>query len=163
MKRTDNQNASYAQMGMAATLPGLIRALEIVQQHVDELQAQLGQRQPAGKKLGRTSKADLEQRAQLDVTNLLGAKSGWPADPEERRAEALRRRAVAAAKRNPATPKKLHPRDAEHPDHTKWLRTMRRAQRKSWDAMSATERESRIAKAVAGRGQKLKRLQAVAA
>jgi len=127
--------------------------LEIVQQHVDELQAQLGQRQKRGP--GRPPKA-----ATIDATSHIRT-SGWPADPEERRAEMARRMKVAAEKKGAnakiaqhGSPN--HPRHPDHPGHAKWAAKMKRSHRKAWAGLTEQQRQARIEKAVAGRGQKLK-------
>lgn len=159
MKRND-ETVSYAQMGMAAMLPGMVRMVELMQAQVDELRAQLGQMQPPKKKMGRPSKADLEQRAALDGTNLAGsprAASGWPADPEARRAEMRRRMQVAAAKNGQALVSKVdnHPRSPGHPGHAKWVAKMKKTRKKAWAVMTEAQRKEQVQRMVAGRGLKV--------
>jgi len=159
MKRND-ETVSYAQMGMAAMLPGMVRMVELMQTQVDELRAQLGQMQPPKKKMGRPSKADLEQRAAADAGQLArspranGAASGWPADPEARRAEMRRRMQVAAAKNGQSLVKARfqpnHPRNVDHPDHAKWVAKMKKGRKKAWAAMTEAQQKEQVQKMVAG-------------
>jgi hypothetical protein len=157
MKRND-ETVSYAQMGMAAMLPGMVRMVELMQAQVDELRAQLGQMQPPGKKRGRPSLADLEQRAAaLNGTPSPRAASGWPADPEARRAEMRRRMQVAAAKNGQALVSKVdnHPRSPGHPGHAKWVAKMKKTRKKAWAVMTEAQRKEQVQRMVAGRGLKV--------
>jgi hypothetical protein len=84
MKTIDPELRSYAQMGMAAMLPGMEYALELMQRQINEIRESLSHLQ------------------QLDHTarNLPAKRQtkGWSDDPEERRAEMARRMQVARAK-----------------------------------------------------------------
>lgn len=83
MRRKDRaETTSYAQMGMAAMLPGMVHMLELMQAEVDRFRQQL---------------AGLQGAVQNGTGKLA---SGWPADPAERSAEMRRRMAVGKAKRN---------------------------------------------------------------
>jgi hypothetical protein len=70
-----------------------------------------------------------------------------------------RRMAVAQAKRGgkpKAKPRMtgLHPRDAAHPDHAKWLKKMRARTEATWDNMSPAERKKRLDNMAAARPKK---------
>jgi hypothetical protein len=110
------------------------------------------------KKLGRPRK--------LPARYAPTGRSGWPDDPEERSREMKRRQKVAALNRQARESgqpvvrlqrknKPSHPRDADHPDHEKWLAASRRGHRKAWDALSSKERKARLAAMVAGRKTKV--------
>ncbi len=76
--------------------------------------------------------------------------SGWPDDPEERRAEMRRRQKVAAANRGGD---KLHPRDPQHPNHAKWLADIRKTSKKAWSQLSPAKRKARLVAMAAGRAR----------
>ena len=83
----------YVQMGIAALLPGMVHAVELMQGQINEMKARLaalqdGAAEPA-RKVGRPRKG---------TTAGVTVASGWPADPEERKAEMRRRQAVAKKK-----------------------------------------------------------------
>jgi hypothetical protein len=108
----------------------MVHMLELMQAEVDRFREMLA---GAGAKLKPREKP---------VKALKTARpSGWPADPEERAAEALRRAAKAKANREAAS-------------------AQSRAKRKaSWDAQPAKVRKQRLAAMLAGR--KAKKVQAV--
>jgi len=142
--KNNNDVSKYAQMGMAALIPGMQYMLDQMQEQLNEFREALATAQ-GKKKLGRPLGSG--KRA-----------SGWPADPDERRAEMLRRMQVAAGKAKPVTKKSTeyvgspnHPRHPDHPEHAKWLAKMKRSQRKAWDALTPAQRKERLAKMVAGR------------
>jgi hypothetical protein len=72
----------YEQMGIAALLPGMTYAIEVMQKQVDEMRAQLtgsiNGDDPVKRKVGRPAGA-------------AGNRAGWSDDPEERKVEAQRR------------------------------------------------------------------------
>jgi len=85
MKADKTETMNYAQLGMAAMLPGMVHMLELMQAEVDRFRTQLAALQ--GAELQETPQAQ-ERRG-----------SGWPADPVERSAEAQRRQDLAKQKR----------------------------------------------------------------
>ena len=82
-----------------------------------------------------------------------GIKGYWAKmTPAERSVEMKRR----LAKSSHAAKQPNHPRNANHPKHKQWLAKMKKAMRKSWDGLTPTVREQRIAASLAGRGVKRK-------
>ena len=117
-------HATYEQMGIAALLPGMQHALEIIQGQIDHMRARLAELQggeAAPRKVGRPKK----------TVNSPAAKSGWPDDPEERSREMKRRQAVAREKRAAAA---------------KGASAKRR-----WAKMTVKQRREHLAKMQAGR------------
>jgi hypothetical protein len=87
MKITTNntETSAYAQMGMAALLPGMVHMVEVMAAEVEKFRAQL---------------AALQQgSAPARKNGARGGSYGWPADPEARKAEMQRRQTVAAQKK----------------------------------------------------------------
>jgi hypothetical protein len=166
-----DRGTTYAEMGMAALLPGMIHMYELMQKHLDDFRQQLSDLQNGilptkrrGRPPGSTNKnsktppppptrtSSTSKFASPPITKPKRASSGWPTDPEERKAEAMRRRAVTAAKKaGTASASKLRKSDAEHPDHEKWRKNVAKAAKKRWDNMPAAERKRRLAAMVAGR------------
>ena len=130
----DNETRAYAQMGMAAMLPGMQRMLELMQREVEEMRQRLNHLQN-------------HQPAKVGRPRRKAASSGWPADPEERSLEMKRRQKVAALKKG----KSGHPRDPNHPGHAEWLKKTGRAAKKRWRNMSVRDRKARLAAMAAGR------------
>ena len=142
---------THEEMGICAELPGVQRAIDRLISYKDGLLERLtALRQargdlsyeqvtvaPAGRR-GRPPKALLAGTAR-DVADAMRHPSGWPADPEERKAEMQRRMKVHAEK----AAGKLHPRDARHPQHEAWVRKMRRVQKAYWKNLSPDERNAR--------------------
>ncbi len=130
MKR-DEETTSYAKMGMAALMPGMIHLLEMMQAEVERFQAAIqGLEQPAGKKkLGRPPGSP-NKAAKPDDPDVF--RSGWPADPEERKAE-MRRRVEKRKARATAAGGAVNP------------------QKKAWNRQSEEEKAARVAKMLAGR------------
>lgn len=90
---TDDELRSYAQMGMAAMLPGMEYALELMQRQINEMRAGLAHLQ------------DLDKYAR-NAPKPKRRSSGWPDDPEERKKEMQRRQRVAR-KKSGTTAKKM--------------------------------------------------------
>jgi len=143
MKTTNNNHNEFAQMGIAALLPGMQYMLDLMQQALSEKRDLLTALQDG---IGEVSQ-------QKRIGRPPGAKNkranGWPADPEERKAEMARRQKVAAAKRG----EKLHPRDPGHPDHAKWVASIGKRTKKAWAAMSPAKRKARLVAMAAGRAR----------
>jgi hypothetical protein len=97
--------AEYQRMGMAASLAGMIEAVEILQARIDYFRSELNGQMPVPVKRGRPKQAE----AVVPVP----VKSGWDKfpTPEARSAEIRRRRALwnkpKAAKKQAAAKKKL--------------------------------------------------------
>jgi hypothetical protein len=94
-----------------------------------------------------------------------GIKGYWASmTAEERAAEMARRKAVTRgdeeSAKKPAMKRLVqpnHPRNENHPKHKQWLAKMRRANRRSWDALTPLARQQRIGAALAGRKAKAAR------
>lgn len=142
-------NDQYARMGMAAMLPGMIRAHEVLGEEIERLRAFLGG-------------ADAEEVPA--TTN--GRRNPWAGmSLAERRAEVARRMAVAAGaapsrdkreyKRARIEEKqaavKLHPRDPRHPGHAEWVETMRQTKKANWARMPKAQRKARLDKMAAAK------------
>ena len=109
----NDETQRYALMGMAAMLPGMEFAVEILQQQIAEMRAVL---------------TDLQSADEPAVQSRRG---GWPADPEERKAEMARRVNVRAAK-------------------TKGQK-ISEAGKATWAGLSVRQRKARLAAMAAGR------------
>ena len=132
-KRNETTETSqYAQMGMAALLPGMVHMLEIMQQQVDDFRTQLAALQGGAvlqkAKPGRPPNAAKRR----------GGAMGWSSDPEERKAEMKRRMKVAAQKKGQAV-------------KSSKLSEERKAQ---WAALSPAKRKARLKAMIAGREKK---------
>jgi hypothetical protein len=130
-----SETPTYAEMGIAALLPGMQHMLTLMQGQLDEMRATLANLQNGGarkKKLGRPP-----------GTNAKSSASGWPADPEERSREMKRRMAVAAEKK--AQPSALSI-----------------ARKKAWAGLSVRDRKRRIAAMQAGKKKPTVKLEALA-
>jgi hypothetical protein len=112
MKSTNN---AYAKMGMAAMLPGMVHMLELMQAEVDNFRTQLAALQ------GQEAAADDLPQKPKDAR---ARASGWPDDPEERKAEMARRMKKAK---------------------------MSKAAKARWGSMTAKERKARLAAMQAGK------------
>ena len=139
----------YAQMGMAALIPGMQFVLDRMQQELDALRAQLASAQNVGlspKRLGRLP--GKRSKSAWTNTNM---------SAEDRSIEMKRRQAVARAKREGkvAEPEvdvqRLHPRDPRSPRREGWLKKLRKGRKKAWDQMSPRAQKTRIAKMQAGK------------
>lgn len=149
--KANTDEMSYARMGMAAMLPGMVHLLELMQAEVDRFRQLLEQAAAPKKRLGRPPKESYPpQERSSKIANYWAGMT-----PAERKREMKRRQEVAAGKRpsnrKPAE-KKLHPRDAGHPGHAAWLKKMRTSQKKAWNKLTPAQREERQNKMLAGRG-----------
>lgn len=162
MKRNEKDPLDrYRAFGIAATLPGLQYAAEVIQGALDELRAQLAAMQngDAPKKQRRISPDGIAAiqaaqkrrwaKASGDDKRKGGAgvKAFWANMTPEQRSAEMRRR---MGKRE-VTEVKLHPRDAAHPDHDDWLAKTKKAARKRWANMTPKQQKARLAKMAAGR------------
>ena len=103
------KSSNWERMGLAAMVPGMQYLIELMQAELDRMRDML-----AGAAETQPRKAP---SSGLNTKGKPVGDSYWASmTAEERSAEMLRRRAVAAGKR------KLHPRDKAHPDHEKWTR-----------------------------------------
>jgi hypothetical protein len=143
----------YEQMGLAATLPGMINAVEVLQGEIDRMRAVLGYAQERGA-------APDENEGQ----ELTGQKAYWAKmTPEQRKSEMARRgmmgRAKRAAKKRAAKKNgaasdevdidRLHPRDPRSPRHDAYIRKLRKSQKAYWATVPAGKRD-RAANLAAG-------------
>lgn len=125
-------NMTYAQMGMAALLPGMQHMLELMQAHLDDFKQQLAELQePGHRPVGRPPGS----------TRAAGARGAWAGmTAEERNVEMKRRRDVARGlakgkpRRNPVKDSAL---------------SLERKQQ--WAALSPKERKRRLAAMRAGK------------
>ena len=111
-------------MGLAAMLPGMVRAHELLGQQIAAMQAQLAGLQNGG---GRKPGPQTEQAR----AKIAEARRGYWAKmtPEERSAE-MKRRGGIAKKR--AEGKPTHPRDPRHPKHAEYVEKLRVAGAARW-------------------------------
>ena len=132
--------ATYEQMGIAALLPGMVHAVELMENQINQMRARLAALQEDAAPARRVG------RPRGTATNGT-VRSGWPADPEERKLEMARRRAKRAANL------KLHPRDPRHPQHAEWVAKVSKAAKKRWNSMSPDQREARLKSMAAGQSR----------
>lgn len=139
--RQDTGTITYEQMGVAAMLPGMVHMLELMLAAVNEMRALLGDAQVTGaappKRLGRPP--------------LNRGRSGWPEDPEERKAEMKRRQAVAARKAGKLPAEPTHPRDPRHPGHDAWVKKLKAGQKKRWNSLTPAQQKAQIRKMTKGK------------
>jgi hypothetical protein len=119
-----NETTSYAQMGMAALLPGMQHMLELMQAQLDDFRRQLQGLQNPVRKRGRPRKQAAEP-----------SKFGWSDDPEERSRE-MRRRMAKWGKNKPS--------ESE----------LSKQRKRQWAALSPAKRKARLAAMQAGKNKK---------
>jgi hypothetical protein len=112
-------------MGIAATIPGLQHAAQVILQELDSLRARLAALQ-AGEETPHRRRG--RPRGTATDGNI---RSGWPADPEERKLEMARRMAKRKRKQ--------------------FRTTMQKAARNVWAKMTPEQRNARLAAMKAGR------------
>jgi hypothetical protein len=145
MKKDDGDLNKYAQMGLAALIPGMQRMIELMQHELDMMRERLTGLQEPRKKTGRPPKAIAGEKLA----------SGWPADPEERKAEARRRMQNRDSKRRQRAAKAAKSMvSKDSPDHDKFRKKMKQAAKRRWANMSFKERKAKLAAMRAGRKQK---------
>jgi len=142
--KTQNETELYAQMGLAALIPGMQRMIELMQLELDRMRAQLTGLQASPRRVQTATKRGRPRKVRETLA------TGWPADPAERKLEAQRRMQVRLAKRAKAT----HPRHPDHPDHAAWVKSVSAAQKKKWAGMSNKQRKERLAQMAAGKNEK---------
>jgi hypothetical protein len=125
MRKTSRIPASYEMMGIAATIPGLQHAAQVIQDELDSLRARL-----AALQAGEENPQRRRGRPRGTATDG-EIRSGWPADPEERKREMARRMAKRKQKNFRAT--------------------MQEAARNVWAKMTPEQRANRLAAMKAGR------------
>jgi hypothetical protein len=166
------------QMGRSIMLVGLKRAAQILSEQIHLRESELrstefdlkqalngaGEIKPSMQRTLELAKANLATGQELLLEGMpkkrgrpkgsVGVKAYWASmTQEERNAEMRRRRAM----RRPPTVKLVqpnHPRNADHPDHAKWVAKMRRVNRRTWNNLTPAARKARIDAAVAGNRKK---------
>lgn len=147
----ENELQLRAQMGTAALIPGVVFVLERVQHILDELRGQLSEMQaaarsaeaeskalevvaaPSARRVRRQSKPRVKSKPRGKIAAGKRPKSGWPDDPEERKAEMARRVKVARSKRK--------------------AEALSAAHKKHWASMSVRQRKARLVAMQAGKQQ----------
>jgi hypothetical protein len=132
-RQPDNDIATYAQMGIAAMLPGMVHAVEILQAQIDAFKARL-----AGLQNGHAP-----EQSRRSVANGQNSQKYWSKlTPQQRKAEMRRRFLKGQRKKDQkakatitraewkaekptvkmAKPKQPnHPANQNHPGHAAWL------------------------------------------
>jgi hypothetical protein len=165
-----DRDLQFLQIGRGATIPGLQRAIDILQEQLDLMKTEMYSIQgvlvertrahsdgmivtddvvPVTRQLEAPKpKRGRPKKAAVVTVRKAAMKGYWASmTPEERSAEMKRRASVTAKKKNA----KLHPRDEKHPDHAIWLGNLRKAVRKQWDGYSPAEKKRRSQKMVKAR------------
>jgi hypothetical protein len=135
MKNENSEVNRYAQMGMAALLPGMQHMVDLMQRQLDEMRQQLAvlQEEPLPKARGKRISA---------------GKSGWGGMSAAERSAEMQRR-IVVRKRNQAA--KLNPRHKDHPDHAQWVANLAKAGRARWAKKTKAEKEAWKAAMAAGK------------
>src|SRR5262245_53319583 len=158
MKRQED----FIPLGIAAMIPGMQLMLDLMQQQLDEYRHELDQVQQNGQpnrfaKAGKARWAGMTAAERSAEGHRMRNKqpknptmtSYWAQmTPAERSQEVKRRMAM----RKPVV--KLHPRDAAHPEHKKWIAKMRKVNTENWARLTPAERKRRTEAMVAGREKK---------
>jgi hypothetical protein len=127
-KRYEDPDTSiYAQMGLAAMLPGMVHMLEMMQTEVDNMRTQLAALQ------GQAAMGSQPKRRTGRPRGISKGLSGWPADPEERKLEMQRRMAKWKVKQ----PQKES--------------ALSKQRKRAWAALSPAKRKARLAAMQAGK------------
>lgn len=134
----DDEIQKYEQFGIAAMLPGMVRAVELLQAQIDDMRARL-----EGLQIGNTKSAKRRGRPPAATGEL--TVHGTPLKPgywasmtaEERSAEMRRRRAVQ--EKNKASQK------------AKFVERARKGGQNRWASMTVKERKAHLAAMQAGR------------
>jgi len=135
MKKTSNDLDQFAQMGLAALLPGMTYMLELMTRAVSEKRDLLGLLQEG-----------------LPAMSRPKGKQGWSDDPEERSREMKRRQQVGRLKRGEGfatasaneVPIPNHPRNKNHPQHKLWLKRIKKSREGYWDKLTPAQRVARL-------------------
>jgi hypothetical protein len=111
----------YAQFGRASLIPGIQKAIDFLQETLDDIRFQLaaadGRSVTAVTRKARKVKAEVRTR-----------ESGWSADPEARKKEFARRKRKWKPRVSQPKPA-FHPRNPDHPGHQAWLDKIARTKR----------------------------------
>src|SRR4029077_11743405 len=138
----------YLQMGIAALIPGMQRAIEVMQAELDKYRAILADAQngrvrvlegvaveeaPAARKRGRP-KGSATVPAVAAVVKTNGGTAGFWArmTSKKRKAVMARRVEVARAGAAAAAKTKIRPQVPGHPEHAKWRPKARARLKKTW-------------------------------
>jgi hypothetical protein len=147
---TENELKRYAAAGMAAYLPGMVYALELLEHYIEEFREQLTQLQVADQ-VSRDQPPPQKQ-GKRDGRG----KSSWQGmTPEERSVEMKRRMKVRRRNKTRQQIEGLHPRDKGHPDHAKWLENLSKRARARWDKKSKAEKAAWKTRMQAGKAKQL--------
>ena len=131
----DPDTGIYAQMGLAAMLPGMVHMLEMMQTEVDNMRTQLAAMQGQAAMGEPRRRGPGKRKPGYGYALPEGAKglTGWPADPEERKLEMQRRMAKWKVKQ----PQKES--------------ALSKQRKRAWAALSPAKRKARLAAMAAGK------------
>lgn len=135
------QTSKYAQMGLAALLPGMQYMIEQMQCLLDEQRALLARLQDDSQPGEKSLSVNRKRRA--------GAKNAWSGMTAEERSREMKRRIRMRAKKAHAASVM----SKDHPDHAKWAAKQRRARKKAWAAKSAAEKKRWVQAMQAGKAK----------
>jgi len=141
--------SNYERMGIAAMLPGMVHAVEIMQTQINAMRERLALLESGAPRRGGRPRTRPAQADDTDARGVPLKSDYWRSMTPEQRSAEMRRR---FAKR--ASSKATHPRDPEHPDHEAWARKTKRSNRKFWDSLSPRQRKQKIAAMAAARAAK---------
>jgi len=139
--------ARLKQMGLACMLPGWVQQHEELGRKIQEARALLAAADAEIPDIG-IPEAARPRRGRPPKTK---TSSGWPGDPEARKAEMARRQAVAARNKAGKTGPGRHPRDPRHPGHADWLKKLRAGQKKRWESLTPAQQKAQIRKMTKGK------------
>lgn len=126
---------NYETLGMAGTLAGLERAMELIKAELDQIRAQLDHAQQGG---NARSYVEERKKGRPPGSKAKTGSNGWPPTPEARKKEMARRMAVARGEvpsvkmANRVDVDKLHPRDPRSPRNKAWKKKMRKVMKDRW-------------------------------
>jgi hypothetical protein len=130
----NRETTTYAQMGMAALIPGMQYMIEHMQKELDSMREYLGILQTADDDGG-------DKGPMKNPKRVKGSQGPWKdMTPEERSIEMRRRMAVARGEK-PARKQAKPVKDS----------ALSQERRKAWAALSPKKRKERLAKMAAGR------------
>jgi hypothetical protein len=145
MKKND-ETTIYAQMGMAALLPGMKYMLERMQTVVEEMQNLLAHMQDGGETVA---------ERKLARRHVVAGRNGWAGmTAEERKVEMRRRFKVREEKKAAKAAETVKsPASKAHPDHEEWRKKLVKAKKRAWKKKSPEEREKWLSAMRAGRSK----------
>jgi hypothetical protein len=142
--RDDEQTIKYANFGMAAMIPGIQAAVDALQQLLDDMRLQLAAAQGRDSvRVNKTPRENLDRQA------------------------AYRAKNVAKGLTAGGKPRKLHPRDPNHPKHEEWAKKIAKAkgqkvkkyseaQKGYWANMTPEERKAEMVRRLKVRRKNVK-------